>query len=124
MLQTLIIGLAQGASYALIALGYTMVYGVLGMINFAHGEVFTLGAYAGILALAGGTALGGYHFRVAGLGDLPDGFDLSALDQDVGEPVQARGRIDHPPALDEDARRFHPEGILRAAGGNSRQDSG
>ena len=58
MLQTLLIGLAQGASYALIALGYTMVYGVLGMINFAHGEVFTLGAYAGILALAGGTALG------------------------------------------------------------------
>ncbi len=58
MLQTLLIGLAQGASYALIALGYTMVYGVLGMINFAHGEVFTLGAYAGILALAGGTATG------------------------------------------------------------------
>ncbi len=58
MLQTLLIGLAQGSSYALIALGYTMVYGVLGMINFAHGEIFTLGAYAGILALAGGTAMG------------------------------------------------------------------
>ena len=50
VLQAVSIGLAQGASYALIALGYTMVYGVLGMINFAHGEVFTLGAYAGILA--------------------------------------------------------------------------
>ena len=58
LLQTLAIGLAQGATYALIALGYTMVYGVLGMINFAHGEVFMLGAYAGILAMAGGAASG------------------------------------------------------------------
>jgi branched-chain amino acid transport system permease protein len=38
-------GLAQGGIYALIALGYTMVYGVLNMINFAHGEVFMAGAY-------------------------------------------------------------------------------
>ncbi len=38
-------GLAQGAIYALIALGYTMVYGVLNMINFAHGEVFMSGAF-------------------------------------------------------------------------------
>ncbi len=51
--RTFFIGLSQGASYALIALGYTMVYGVLGMINFAHGEIFMLGAYAGILAVAG-----------------------------------------------------------------------
>lgn len=57
LLQTLGIGLAQGATYALIALGYTMVYGVLGMINFAHGEVFMLGAYAGLLAMAGGSGL-------------------------------------------------------------------
>jgi branched-chain amino acid transport system permease protein len=41
-------GLSQGAVYALIALGYTMVYGVLLMINFAHGEVFMLGAFAGM----------------------------------------------------------------------------
>ena len=53
LLQTVFIGLSQGASYALIALGYTMVYGVLGMINFAHGEIFMLGAYAGILGLVG-----------------------------------------------------------------------
>src|SRR5205807_5079340 len=38
-------GLAQGSIYAMIALGYTMVYGVLNMINFAHGEVFMSGAY-------------------------------------------------------------------------------
>jgi len=46
-LQQLINGLALGAVYALIALGYTMVYGVLRFINFAHSEVFMAGAFAG-----------------------------------------------------------------------------
>src|ERR1700690_586138 len=45
--QQLVIGLSIGASYALIALGYTMVYGVLRLINFAHGDVFMVGAYVG-----------------------------------------------------------------------------
>ena len=44
-------GLTTGSLYALIALGYTMVYGVLRMINFAHGEVFMLGAFAGWVVL-------------------------------------------------------------------------
>ncbi|MEY2493050.1 MAG: branched-chain amino acid transport system permease protein [Verrucomicrobiota bacterium] len=46
-LQQLINGLSLGAFYALIALGYTMVYGVLRFINFAHGDVFMLGAFSG-----------------------------------------------------------------------------
>jgi branched-chain amino acid transport system permease protein len=49
-------GLSRGSIYALIALGYTMVYGVLQLINFAHGEVFMIGSFAGygaILALGG-----------------------------------------------------------------------
>src|ERR1044071_7069629 len=46
-LQQLINGLSLGAIYALIALGYTMVYGVLRFINFAHSEVFMVGAFAG-----------------------------------------------------------------------------
>jgi branched-chain amino acid transport system permease protein len=46
-LQQLANGLALGAVYALIALGYTMVYGVLRFINFAHGDVFMLGSFAG-----------------------------------------------------------------------------
>ena len=41
-----VIGLALGAVYALIALGYSLVYGILRMINFAHGEVFMFGAFA------------------------------------------------------------------------------
>ena len=45
--QQIVFGLALGSVYGLIALGYTMVYGILFMINFAHGEVFTLGAYLG-----------------------------------------------------------------------------
>jgi branched-chain amino acid transport system permease protein len=47
-LQQLINGLSLGAIYALIALGYTMVYGVLRFINFAHGDVFMIGAFAGL----------------------------------------------------------------------------
>jgi len=47
-LQQLINALAIGSLYALIALGYTMVYGVLRLINFAHGEVFMLGAFTGV----------------------------------------------------------------------------
>jgi len=45
--QQIINGLSLGAFYALIALGYTMVYGVLRFINFAHGDVFMLGAFSG-----------------------------------------------------------------------------
>ncbi|RYG81023.1 branched-chain amino acid ABC transporter permease, partial [bacterium] len=47
LLQQIINGLALGAIYALIALGYTMVYGVLRFINFAHSDVFMVGAFAG-----------------------------------------------------------------------------
>jgi branched-chain amino acid transport system permease protein len=46
-IQQVINGLSLGSIYALIALGYTMVYGILKLINFAHGEVFMVGAYAG-----------------------------------------------------------------------------
>ena len=50
--QQLTNGLAVGGIYALIALGYTMVYGVLKLINFAHGEIFTIGAYLGLSMLS------------------------------------------------------------------------
>lgn len=46
--QQLLNGLAVGGIYALVALGYTMVYGVLKLINFAHGDLFTIGAYFGL----------------------------------------------------------------------------
>ena len=49
--QQLLNGLAVGGIYALVALGYTMVYGVLKLINFAHGDLFTIGAYLGLTLL-------------------------------------------------------------------------
>lgn len=51
-LQQLLNALALGSVYALIALGYSMVYGVLGFINFAHSEVFMVGAFAGFFLAA------------------------------------------------------------------------
>ena len=56
--QQLINGLTLGGVYALIALGYTMVYGILELINFAHGEIYMLGAYLGIIFLGFFTAIG------------------------------------------------------------------
>ncbi len=47
--QQLINGVALGSTYALIALGYTMVYGIITLINFAHGEIFMAGAFVGLL---------------------------------------------------------------------------
>jgi len=51
-LQQLINGLTLGAVYSLIAIGYTMVYGIIGMINFAHGEVYMVSAYLCAIGLA------------------------------------------------------------------------
>ena len=55
-------GLTRGSIYALIALGYTMVYGIIQLINFAHGEIYMIGAFtglivAGLLTLLGWNAL-------------------------------------------------------------------
>lgn len=51
-LQQMINGLTLGAVYGLIAIGYTMVYGIIGMINFAHGEVYMISAYLSAITLA------------------------------------------------------------------------
>ncbi len=44
-LQQLVNGLSLGSIYALVALGYTMVYGIIKLINFAHGDIYMIGAY-------------------------------------------------------------------------------
>ena len=49
--QQLINGLALGSIYGLIAIGYTMVYGIIGMINFAHGDVFMVGSFMALIAI-------------------------------------------------------------------------
>ena len=73
MLQQLVNGLILGSVYALLALGYTMVYGIIKLINFAHGDIYMMGAFMGyflinslhlnfflalILAMVGTAALG------------------------------------------------------------------
>ncbi|PWR20363.1 ABC transporter permease subunit [Zavarzinia aquatilis] len=51
LIQQLINGLTLGAVYALVAIGYTMVYGIIGMINFAHGEVYMVGAFLSLIGI-------------------------------------------------------------------------
>jgi len=57
-LQQLINGVTLGAVYGLIAIGYTMVYGIIGMINFAHGEVYMIGAFVSLITFLAMSALG------------------------------------------------------------------
>src|ERR1700689_812448 len=57
-LQQLINGLTLGAIYGLIAIGYTMVYGIIGMINFAHGEIFMIGSFIGLIFILALTSAG------------------------------------------------------------------
>lgn len=52
-IQQLVNGISLGSIYALIALGYTMVYGIIKLINFAHGDVFMVGAFIGFYAITG-----------------------------------------------------------------------
>lgn len=58
LVQQLINGLTLGAVYGLIAIGYTMVYGIIGMINFAHGDIYMIGAFIALIAWLLISALG------------------------------------------------------------------
>lgn len=69
--QQLINGLTTGSAYALIALGYTMIYGILGLINFAQGEIYMCGAFVAVLLLAAG--------QVNFIGALAAGMAAAAL---------------------------------------------
>ena len=57
-------GLTRGSIYALIALGYTMVYGIIELINFAHGEIYMIGAFTALIVAS---ALGIMGFPAAGI---------------------------------------------------------
>src|SRR5256714_5301560 len=59
--QQLINGLTLGSIYGLIAIGYTMVYGIIGMINFAHGDIFMVGAFTALIVFL---ALGALFYSV------------------------------------------------------------
>ena len=78
-LQQLINGLALGSIYGLIAIGYTMVYGIIGMINFAHGDVFMVGCYIALIAFLALIAIGVTAVPVALLLVLIIAMALTAL---------------------------------------------
>ena len=91
-LQQLINGVTLGMIYGLIAVGYTMVYGIIGMINFAHGDIFMVGAFLSLIALLG-PAAHRHHLRAAGAGAHAD------LRRRHRRPVRLDGRAPRlPPA--------------------------
>ena len=85
--QQLVNGLMLGGAYALVAIGYTLIFGVLNLLHLAHGEVFMVGAYVGLtLALAGfppWATLGGAMLAAAVLGVL--------VERVAFRPVRQRG---------------------------------
>jgi branched-chain amino acid transport system permease protein len=68
ILQTLVDGLVVGAFYSLIALGYTMVYGIIKLLNFAHGDLYMLGAFIGFSLLSWLTGDGASAAGLLGIG--------------------------------------------------------
>ena len=100
-LQQLANGLTLGAIYALIALGYTMVYGVVQLINFAHGEVFMVGAYAALtlVCLAGWSTFGtgmpwGVTLLLCGAGAMAVCAGLGAVIERVAyRPIRQAPRL-------------------------------
>jgi branched-chain amino acid transport system permease protein len=99
--QVLIDGIVLGFMYALIALGYTMVYGVLEFINFAHSEIFVLGAFVGVellLLLQSAGALGTLHPAFALLlvmiaATVISGLAAMALERVAYRPLQGAPRL-------------------------------
>jgi branched-chain amino acid transport system permease protein len=92
-------GLSLGAIYALVALGYTMVYGVLRLINFAHSEIFMIGTVAalftvthlGISSPVGGVGLVGVVILLALVGMVVSGASAVALERVAYRPLRRRG---------------------------------
>ena len=85
-------GITQGSVYALIALGYTMVYGIIQLINFAHGEFYMIGAFIGMFCLLSGLPL----WAAFGVAMLGAGLLAVITEKLVYRPLRHAGRI---PAL-------------------------
>jgi branched-chain amino acid transport system permease protein len=96
--QLTVDGLSTGSLYAVIALGYTLVYGVLQLINFAHSEVFMFGGFAGIFAVRGVAPGGAGGWTSVGLivfgllcGALAGGLSAFILERTAYAPLRRRG---------------------------------
>ena len=93
-LQQLINGLTVGSTYALIAIGYTMVYGIIGMINFAHGDVYMVSAYLAAIGIAGLTTIAGLTHHVTGEGEF--GSIRSICDAGMARGAKRRSSSERP----------------------------
>lgn len=91
-LQYLVNGLSQGSIYALIALGYTMVYGILKLINFAHGEFYMIGSFTGYFLIKAGVPI---YFALP-LAMLIPGLMAVIVERVAYRPIRHAGKI---PAL-------------------------
>jgi branched-chain amino acid transport system permease protein len=99
--QVVVDGIVLGFMYALIALGYTMVYGVLEFINFAHSEIFVLGAFVGaelLLGLQSSGALAALHPAlviafIVFAGMLASGLAAAALERIAYRPLRGAPRL-------------------------------
>ncbi len=91
-LQYLINGITQGSLYALVALGYTMVYGIIRLVNFAHGEFLMIGAMCGFYAIRANQPMGVAII----LAMLSSGIIAIIVERVVYRPIRKSGRI---PAL-------------------------
>jgi branched-chain amino acid transport system permease protein len=96
--QLTVDGLSTGSLYAVIALGYTLVYGVLQLINFAHSEVFMLGSFAGLFAVRGVAPNGATGWMSVGLivfgllcGAAGGGLAAFVLERTAYAPLRRRG---------------------------------
>lgn len=91
IIQQLINGITLGSTYALIALGYTMVYGIVQLINFAHGEIFMFGAFAGLFVV---TVLGVTNMFLAILGAMLFSMLLGIVIEFIAyRPLRASSRL-------------------------------
>lgn len=91
-LQYLLNGIAQGSLYAMVALGYTMVYGIIRLVNFAHGEFLMIGAMCGFYALRSNLPMP----AAIALAMLSSGLIAVLVERLVYRPIRKSGRI---PAL-------------------------
>jgi branched-chain amino acid transport system permease protein len=129
-LQQILNGIHLGSIYALIALGYTMVYGVLRLINFAHGDVYMVGAYLGLVLAAwlsaashpgagsavlvmlgsmAGCAILGLTIERFAYRPLRRAPRLTALITAIGVSLLLEGLVQHPRLFGPDPRYFPPE---------------
>src|ERR1700739_3065089 len=89
-LQQLINGLTLGSIYGLIAIGYTMVYGIIGMINFAHGDVFMVGSFIALITFLLAVAAGVTAVPLALLVVIVIAMTVTALYGGAVEPIAYR----------------------------------